>query len=142
MVVKFLKDYQRNQEEDIINLPNSWETGRGTAKKLFYERWHCFRNTAANKFWFLEGWRNYKLPNYNNPEKIREDLDYFQIILDQFRNLSWAQKIAKKFKESKKDLHVHFGENHRKPIENMLQTFHHIPKEQIYSEYLEDTKID
>lgn len=138
---KHLRNVQKsNYDNPLVELPDHYTAGIKKAKELFYKHWEFFTNTTADGLW-----RDFKIDLEKDKLDNLKILQKFDWILYQFRNLHMAQVIAKKYRYAenpKKDLYVYLGNNHRDPVEKLLQTLHKILKENIHSEYLEKTEHD
>jgi len=145
-----------NNDENMIDLPDSSTHGIEEAKKLFYPHWKSFTDMAAppkdvTGLEFIEAFvfyfvlsRNIQIDLEDTSEKDKfENFEVFQqfdVILNQLRNLHMAQKIANKYKQSKKDVYVHLGELHRIPVETILRNFYQISKKVLQSKFLTETR--
>jgi hypothetical protein len=140
---ELLQTFQKSHYDyPLVKLPYDYTTGKEKAKQLFYEHWEIFTNMTADR---LHVWRDFKIDLEKDKQDNLEILHQFKMILSIFRNLHMAKVIANKYFiaiNSKKDLHVHLGEDHRFPVIQLLQTLYKIPEENIHSKYLKQTKAD
>lgn len=140
---KQLQNFQKSHYDyPLVKLPYDYTTGKEKAKQLFYEHWEIFTNMTADR---LHVWRDFKIDLEKDKQDNLEILHQFKMILSIFRNLHMAKVIANKYFiaiNSKKDLHVHLGEDHRLPVIELLQTLYKIPEENIHSKYLKQTESD
>jgi hypothetical protein len=138
-----LKVFQTsNKDKTMVDLPDCPTDGIKKAKELFYQHWKYFTEIAANNDTGLEikEWRNFHInlekDKYENFQIMKQCED----LLTTFRNLLMAQKIANKFKQSKKDVYVHLGEDHRVPVEKHLRNVYKIPENNLQSNFLKETQ--